>query len=240
MKNLYILLFIGQSLLAQVVINEYSAANYSDYTDNYSDYEDWFELFNSGDSPQELSGYFLSDKPNNLTKFQISNSLQLNVNSHIRIFASGRDEEIGSDIHTNFKIHQTKGNEWIILTAPDGISIIDSLKVKPCLTNHSRGRQIDGQDSWGVFINPSPFAQNGIALERYAAKPQFDIAPGFYPAAISVELSNTEPNSSTYYTTDGSYPTSGSILYNSAININTSSIIKAITIVIPIQFMRAS
>jgi len=230
MKNLYILLFIGQSLLAQVVINEYSAANYSDYTDNYGDYEDWFELFNSGDSPQELSGYFLSDKPNNLTKFQISNSLQLNVNSHIRIFASGRDEEIGSDIHTNFKIHQTKGNEWIILTAPDGISIIDSIKVKPCLTNHSRGRITDGSTNWGVFTNPSPFSQNNDGLESYAAKPQFDLAPGFYPAAISVELSNTEPNSSTYYTTDGSYPTSGSILYNSAININTSSIIKAITI----------
>jgi hypothetical protein len=107
MKNLYILLFICQSIFAQTVINEYSAANFSDYTDNYGDYEDWFELYNPGNTSQDLIGYYLSDKPNNLTKFQFTNSTIINPSSHLRIFASGRNEENGTDIHTNFKIHQT-------------------------------------------------------------------------------------------------------------------------------------
>ncbi len=230
MKNLYILLFMCNPLFAQIVINEYSAANYSDYTDNYGDYEDWFELYNTGDGPQDLTGYFLSDKPNNLTKYQIQNPIQLNSNSHLRIFASGKNEENGTELHTNFKIHQTKGNEWIILTAPDGITIVDSIFVQPCLTNQSRGRLTDGSTTWGVFIIPSPFASNTNALEGYAVKPQFSIEPGFHPNAISLELSCTEPNAAIYYTTDGSYPNSFSTLYTTAINLNSTAIVKAISV----------
>ena len=230
MKKLYIFLFICQPLLAQIVINEYSAANYSDYTDNYGDYEDWFELYNIGDSPLDLSDYYLSDKANNLTKFQITNPIQINAGSHLRIFASGRDEENGTDIHTNFKIHQTKGNEWIILTAPDGITIIDSIFVKPCLTNHSRGRITDGSNNWGVFTIPSPFAVNDDALESYAVRPQFSTEPGFHQSPITLELNSTELNATIYYTTDGTYPSTTSTPYSSPINLSSTTIIKAITV----------
>ena len=230
MKNLYILLFVCQSLIAQTVINEYSAANYSDYTDNYGDYEDWFELYNTNNTPLDLTNYYLSDKPNNLTKFQFSNSIQINANSHLRIFASGRNEENGTDIHTNFKIHQTKGNEWIILTAPDGITIIDSVFVKPNLTNHSRGRVADGDEDWGIFTQPSPFGANNNALQDYAATPIFNTAPGFYPNTIALEITNSEENAEIYYTTDGSYPTAGSNLYTSPLNLSSTTVVKAITL----------
>ena len=230
MRTLYILLFVCQSMFAQTVINEYSAANFSDYTDNYGDYEDWFELYNPGNTSQDLIGYYLSDKPNNLTKFQFTNSTIINPSSHLRIFASGRNEENGTDIHTNFKIHQTKGNEWIILTDPDGVTIVDSLFVRPCLTNHSRGRISDGDANWGVFTIPSPFSANNNALASYAATPTFSFTPGNYGSSISLEISSTEPNSAIFYTTNGSYPTNSSNLYTSPININETVIIKAITI----------
>ena len=230
MKKLYILFFVCQTVFAQTIINEYSAANYSDYTDNYGDYEDWFELYNTGNTPHDLTGYYLSDKANNLTKFQITNPLQLNQNSHLRIFASGRDEENGADIHTNFKIHQTKGNEWIILTEPDGLTIADSIFVKPCLTNQSRGRITDGADTWGVFPFPSPFASNNNALESYAVRPNFSIEPGFHTGAINLEISTSEPNATIYYTTDGTYPTSSSTQYTGAINLNQTTLLKAISI----------
>ena len=55
MKNLFLVLFVCQSLVAQTLINEYSAANYSDYTDNYGDYEDWFELYNTGNSSRAFT-----------------------------------------------------------------------------------------------------------------------------------------------------------------------------------------
>jgi len=230
MKNLFLVLFICQSLVAQTLINEYSAANYSDYTDNYGDYEDWFELYNTGNSTQDLSGFYLSDKPNNLTKYQIPNNIVLVDNSYLRIFASGRNQSTGANIHTNFKIHQTKGNEWIILTAPDGITIIDSVFVKPCLTNHSRGRLTDGDEDWGVFTTASPSNSNNNAFEKYATQPIFSVQPGFYPTNISLEITSTEENSEIYYTTDGSYPNNGSILYTGPLTISETSVIKAVAV----------
>ena len=47
-KRLLLLLSVGiltySCAIAQVVINEYSAANFSDIADNYGEYEDWIEL----------------------------------------------------------------------------------------------------------------------------------------------------------------------------------------------------
>ena len=89
MHKIYCLFFIGQVLLAQTVINEYSAANFTNYTDNYGDYEDWFELYNTANSSQNLGGYYLSDKSSNLTKYKIPNNVQIESNAQLRFFASG-------------------------------------------------------------------------------------------------------------------------------------------------------
>ena len=59
-------LLISQLINSQILINEYSAANYSDFQDNFNEYEDWFEIFNAGSEPLDLNGYYLSDKSNNL------------------------------------------------------------------------------------------------------------------------------------------------------------------------------
>ena len=168
-------LIISQLINAQVLINEYSAANFSDFQDNFNEYEDWFEIFNTGSEPFDLNGYYLSDKSNNLTKYQINTPVVINYQDHLTIFASGRNTINGTNIHTNFKIHQTKGNEWIILTAPDGTTIVDSVFVRPCLVNQSRGRKIDGSNDWGVFTNPSPNNVNSNALNGYVDRPQFSM-----------------------------------------------------------------
>ena len=57
-------LAINTNSEAQIVINEYSCANVTNYADNFSKYEDWFELFNTGTSPVNIGGYYLSDKLN--------------------------------------------------------------------------------------------------------------------------------------------------------------------------------
>ena len=73
------------------------------------------------------------------------------------------------------KFIKQKGNEWIILTAPDGTTVVDSVFVRPCLVNQSRGRKIDGINDWGVFTNPSPNNVNLNALNGYVERPQFSM-----------------------------------------------------------------
>ena len=76
MNKFFIILLSALSLAsarAQVIINEYSAANYSDVDflpGPGTAYEDWLELYNTSATAFDLSGYFLSDKINNLQKWQ--------------------------------------------------------------------------------------------------------------------------------------------------------------------------
>ena len=70
-------LILFTSIFGQVIINEYSASNLTEYFDNYDKAEDWIELYNSGGSEINLGGYYLSDdiQVNSLTW------IDLNLNS---------------------------------------------------------------------------------------------------------------------------------------------------------------
>lgn len=224
-----VFLIISQLINAQIFINEYSAANYSDFQDNYNEYEDWFEVFNSGSESIDLNGYYISDKSNNLTKYQINSQVEINSQNHLTIFASGRNTINGTNIHTNFKLHQTKGNEWIILTAPDGTTVVDSVFVRPCLVNQSRGRKIDGINDWGVFTNPSPNNTNLNSLNGYVDRPQFSYEPGSYNNPIILEISCPNPNTNIYYTLNGDTPNQFANIYTEPIIIDETTVVKAVS-----------
>ena len=55
------ILLISFNSKAQIVINEYSAANYDTYQDNYGDYSDWVELYNPTNVAIDISGWFLGE-----------------------------------------------------------------------------------------------------------------------------------------------------------------------------------
>ena len=120
---------------AQILINEYSAANYDTYTDNYSEYEDWIELYNPTVSDIDISGWFLTDKPSNATKWQLPSSFIVPANGTAIIYCSGRDELLGGSAHSNFKITQTKGNEILLLTDASNV-FQDSIRVLPNQNSH--------------------------------------------------------------------------------------------------------
>ena len=222
-----VMMVLSVSSFSQIVINEYSAANFDGFNDNYGDNEDWLELHNSSANTINLNGYYLSDKEDNLTKWQFFSDVNINTNQHLLIYCSGRNEINGTNIHTNFKIHQTKGNEWIILTDPDGITIIDSVWVKPCLTNASRGRMNYVDDTKAIFTNPTPGAVNTGGFINYNATPTFNPIAGIYPAATNVNIT-AAANSTIYYTTDGSVPDNTDNLYTGAIAINNTTVLKAV------------
>ncbi|MBK6527324.1 MAG: lamin tail domain-containing protein [Crocinitomicaceae bacterium] len=58
-------------LNAQVIINEFSCSNMNGPNDAFGEKEDWVELYNTGATAFDLSGYFLTDNDNNLTKWEI-------------------------------------------------------------------------------------------------------------------------------------------------------------------------
>ena len=219
--------FLSLVSYSQIIINEYSAANYENNLDNYGQYEDWFELYNTSNTVVNLNGYYVSDKNNNLTKWQFTSDVNINPNEHLLIFCSGRNEINAGFIHTNFKLHQTKGNEWIILTSPDETTIIDSVFIKPCLTNSSRGRLTYTDASMGIFTNPTPGNINTGGYIEYATKPSFNPAPGISPNPINVTI-DADPGLTIFFTTDGSLPDNSDNEYNGPIPINNTTVLKAV------------
>ncbi len=216
-------------LSAQVVINEFSAANFDDFWDNYNEYEDWIELYNTSSTSVDLGGYYISDKTADPTKYEIPNGVTIGPNGYLLIFASKRDEYVGGQIHTNFKINQTQDSEAIVLADPSG-TIIDSNEIDiPNQNKHSRGRSTDGADDWAVFLNPTPNGPNFNPQGEYVPTPEFDVEAGVYSSA-NVSISCSDAQATIHYTTDGSDPTPFSPIYTDPILVTSTQVIRAIAV----------
>lgn len=215
--------FLGS---AQIKVNEYSCSNVSGPTDAFGEREDWVELFNTSGSAVNLTGYYLSDKASNLTKWQIPSGT-IPANGYVLIYCSGRGTVNGTQIHPNFTLKQTK-NEWIILTQPNGTTVEDSLKIiHMTKNNHSVGRQTNGAATWKLFTTPTPNAANTGAVNFYTPTPVFSVAPGFYSGAQSVAITCSDPTATIRYTLDGTDPTVTSTLYSGPVSISTTKVLRA-------------
>ena len=215
------------NLLGQIVINEFSASNFDSHQDNYGEYEDWIELHNTSNVDVDLNGWYLTDKPNNTTKWQFPGSFIISGNSVGIIYCSGLDEINGGVAHSNFKITQTKFNEVFVLSDASG-NVVDSISVVPAQKSHSRGRDINGGSTWSVFTTATPNANNTGAMLEYAPMPTFSQTSGYYSGPFDLTLTSTDPNALIYYTTDGSSPDNTANLYTAPFNISSTSVVKAI------------
>ncbi len=225
---LLVILFasIYQIAPAQIIINEFSASNKSDFPDNFQDYEDWIELLNTTNSSINLAGYYLSDKIDNPTKWQFPSGVTLAANQRLVVFASSNDYVNGSYVHTNFKLTQNK-QEHIVLSNPDG-ELLDVIQLlNPTQGNHSRGRIPDGGEVWAVFDNPTPrFSNANSSFIEYTTKPIFNQPSGFYTSNQTIEIF-ANADATIHYTLDGTTPTSNSLVYNSPITISETTVVRA-------------
>ena len=212
---------------SQILINEYSGANYDTYTDNYGEYEDWIELYNPSPNDVDLNGWFLTDKTNNPTKWMFPSSFVVPSLGTVIVYCSGRDEINANNAHSNFKITQTKGNEVIMLSDASS-TFQDSVKVFPNQNSHSRGRETDGSANWSVFTTATPGASNAGAMQEYATSPVFSQAGGYNSTAINLSLSSPDSNITIYYTINGDEPNNSSTVYSGPINITNTTVVKAI------------
>lgn len=238
MKKLYVnlfsvLFFFGAAkyAAADVVINEYSCSNLSQVADDYGDYGDWIELYNTGGTSVDLSGYYLSDNPSNPMLWPIPSGVTISANGFKRFWASGRNVSNGANYHTNFKLTQSKNNpDFVVLADPSG-NVLDYVQLTKTALSHSYGRTTNGGPDWGIFTSPTSNTSNTTqAYAGYAARPDASLPAGYYSGSVTVTLYSSEPNSVIRYTLDGTLPSGSSTLYSGPITISTTSVLKAVTI----------
>ena len=219
------LLISISGLQAQVVINEYSAANLSRDQDDYAKFEDWIELYNAGATSVNLKGWHLSDDEDEPKLWTVGMDLEIAPGAYLVFWCTDRN----TGMHTNFKLTQTKNSPEVILLAnPSGI-IVDMREMKKNQMNHSRGRTTDGAATWSIFTEPTPGYANDFSVPflSYAEKPDFNLEPGFYDGSQTIEIVNEEPNSVVRYTLNGTEPTFSSPQYNGPITISSTKVLKA-------------
>lgn len=210
---------------AQVVINEYSFSNFNGPTDAFGEREDWVELYNPTATAVNLTGFYLSDKASNLTKWQIPSGT-VPANGYTMVYFSKRGLVSGSEIHPDFTISQTQG-EWVILANTVG-NVVDSLKiVKTTKENHSYGRTTNGATNWSLFLTPTPNAANTGGISYYTSRPILSVAPGFYTSTQTVSITCPQAGATIRYTLDGSAVTSTSPVYSAPLNIATTTVVRA-------------
>jgi gliding motility-associated-like protein len=230
MKIIILLISLILSALSgafgQVLINEYSCSNVSGITDAYGEYEDWIELYNPTGATVDLTGWYLSDKANNLTKWLVPSGA-INSNGYKMVFCSKRNVVNGNQYHPNFNLSQTEG-DWIILSNNLG-NVVDSFKiVHMTKSNHSVGRSTNGAADFKLFTTPTPNAANTGAINFYTSTPVLSVQAGFYNAPQTVSITCANPIATIRYTLDGSTPTTTSTLYSGPITISTTKVLRAV------------
>ena len=188
-------------------INEFLADNATvlEDPDDPGEFPDWFEIYNPGVLPVDLNGYYLSDNPDNPTKYQVPASVIVPAQGFVLFYAD--DEVDQGPQHTNFKLSSTNG-ESLLLTGADGLTLVDSHTFGPQATDISEGRLPDGGPNWVLFESPTPGLSNLLTPPVIS---QVTIDPAGPTASDPVQVSATIQDdgqvisATLYYSATGSY-----------------------------------
>jgi len=132
---------------AQIVINEYSAANLDRDADDFGKHEDWIELYNKGAASVNLAGWYLSDTEDEPTLWKLGNNITIPAGGYLLFWCSGRDQ----GMHTNFRLTQTKNTAEVIVLANAAGAVVDKREMKNIRSTNHEAAPLTGRAP-GVFL----------------------------------------------------------------------------------------
>ncbi len=133
---------------SDLVINEIMASNSSTVTDENGEFDDWVEIYNNSGESINLLGYYLSDDPNNLSKW-VFPEMTLGAGEYLTLWLD-EDEDQGED-HVNFKL--SASGEDLLLSNPQK-SIINIVTFTEQEADISYGRSPNGTGDFQA-LSPS-------------------------------------------------------------------------------------
>lgn len=213
---------------SDIYINEVVSDNANSIADNEDEYDDWIEIYNSGNTPINLADYYISDNNSDLQKWKIpdTNETLTTVPAKGYLILWADDDTEQGENHLNFKL--SNGGEQIILTAPDGETVIDEISFPELIADTGYGRLPDGSSILSELRPVSPLASNNNSRPQ-AMKPSIFPESGQYSDVQTISIS-AENGASIYYTTDGSEPTILSNLYNNPFPVDSVVSVRAIAV----------
>ena len=194
---------------ADVIINEVMASN--GYYENGHAW-DWVELYNNGDSTENLSGWGFTDSKKDLFKFTFPEGTKLKAGGYLTIWCTGTENKTpgkGDTFYADFKI--SSSGETLRLTDKDE-NEVQKLKMPEQYGCISYGMPSGGGE-YGFFEKATRGKKNGSEVyTRRLQEPEIVTAAGFYEGSVTVEVRGEE-GAELHYTTDGETPTTKSKVF---------------------------
>ncbi len=136
-------------------INEIMASNQTTYMDEYGEYPDWVEIYNSTNARIDLSGFGLTDRVDDLMRFQFPEGTVIDAGQYLVVFCSDRRDPLGenAELHAPFALSSYR--ETIILADATG-KIIDEAEYQELGADVSYARNAENPGLWELTARPTP------------------------------------------------------------------------------------
>ncbi|MCD8031489.1 MAG: lamin tail domain-containing protein [Bacteroides sp.] len=151
-------------------INEVMVVNETNFQDDYGLHSAWIEIYNTSFATVDIKGCYLTNDPNNPTKYAIPKSdvlTQIKPRQHALFWADGMPSR--GTFHVNFTLDPTKEN-YIALYDSNGKTLIDEVTIPAGIpTDQSYGRVEDGSTEWEIkgggssYVTPST---NNLTIDK--------------------------------------------------------------------------
>ena len=189
---IHLLVFTAVGLNAQttIAINEFMASNQTTIADEFGEFDDWLELYNYGDDAVFLGDKYLSDKPDNPTKWQLP-EMTLEADEYLLIWVD--EDGPQGNLHTNFKL--SADGEFIGIFAGDAAdnALIDGLEFGEQTPDISFGRLPNGTGEF-QSLQPTPGTSNTSVSVDILADFQLTavFSPNPFANQLQIQLNNPQ------------------------------------------------
>lgn len=170
-----------------IVINELMASNTTTVADQDGEFDDWAELYNNTSTAINLDGYYLSDDPNDLMKYQLPN-VTIDGNGFLVIWLDGDPTQQG--LHADFKLSST-GEELLLINS--NLQVVDKVVFGNQTTDISYARVPNGT---GLFAQVEPtfntFNPGSTSVSNLAQELGLKIYPNPANDFLNFEIESTD------------------------------------------------
>ena len=166
--------FYTISTYYDVVLNEIQSRNNFTQPDQNGEFQDWIELYNNSSTAFNLSGYYLSDKGSNLTRWAFPTGTTIQPDEYLIVWAD--QDTFQGGLHANFKL--SGGGESVYFS--NGTIIYDKIKYIYFAADTTFGRLPNGTGPMKL-LSPTFKANNQGNVVQPGIKERNQLAFSLYP-----------------------------------------------------------
>ena len=143
-----------------IVINELMASNTKSIADPQGQYEDWLELHNLSDNTVNLTGMYLTDKIDNLKKWEFPEDTSIPAHGYLLVWLD-EDGKAEGGLHANFKLSRNGETVMLVDTDIRGNQVLDTVAFEKQEKDVAFGRWPNGSGTLKQ-VQTTPGKENAL------------------------------------------------------------------------------